>query len=106
MQQPTSAGKIIRRALAGIKCESAQAQPVAQLATTTYFNPPPLQLGGLCPNNKLRRSLENGTIDMLVSRLRRFYVTRLTHPLEPEDEELARQVEYDMDEQNKISSVA
>ena len=79
---------------------------MAQLAATRYFNPPPLQLDGLCPNNKLRRSLENGTIDMLVSRLRRFYVTRLTHPLEPEDEELARQVEYDMDEQSKISSVA
>ena len=43
---------------------------------------------------------------MLVSRLRHFYVTRLIHLLEPEDEELARQVEYDMDEQGEISSAA
>ena len=98
-------GKIIRRALAGIKSESAQVQPVAQLATihTATLLPQILQLGGLCPNNKLRRSLGKGIIDMLVSRLRCFYVTRLIHLLEPEDEELSRQVEYDMHEQSKIS---
>ena len=43
---------------------------------------------------------------MLVSRFKYFYVVRLTRLLEPEDEELARQVEYDMDEQGEISSAA
>ena len=40
---------------------------------------------------------------MSVSRLKYFYVVRLTRLLEPEDEELARQVEYDMDEQGKAT---
>ena len=43
---------------------------------------------------------------MSVSRFKYFYVVRLTRLLEPEDEELARQVEYDMDEQGETSLAA